>query len=175
MRHVFARVSTYAGIALLAAAPALADWSGPFQVHDGDGLIVDGLELRLSGIDAPELLQACQRDGKVWYAGCAARDAVAEIVRGKKVFCRDLGPRTYGRPVVDCTADGKDLLDMIVRQGWAVDYRKFSDGKYADAEREAREAGRGIWQGQCEKPWDWRARQPQGWWKRNRCPLDPPK
>lgn len=166
---------------LVAAAPALADWSGPFEVHDGDGLVVGGLELRLSGIDAPELSQACHRNGEAWYAGCAARDAVAQMLRGRSVLCRDLGPRTYGRPVVDCTIDGEDLLEAIVRAGWAFDYVQFSktrdlpNGRYFDAEREAREAGRGMWQGQCEKPWDWRARQPRGWWKQNRCPLDPPK
>jgi endonuclease YncB( thermonuclease family) len=51
---------------------------------------------------------------------------------------------------------GEDLERWMVEQGWAVAFRKyFLD--YVDAENDAREAGRGIWQGAFELPWEWRA------------------
>ena len=46
----------------------------------------------------------------------------------------------------------------MVRLGWAFDAPKYSHGRYAAAEQAAHEAGRGMWQGECEKPWVWRKR-----------------
>lgn len=46
----------------------------------------------------------------------------------------------------------------MVRLGWAFDSPKFSKGRYAATESEAREVGRGMWQDECEKPWLWRKR-----------------
>lgn len=40
--------------------------------------------------------------------------------------------------------------------GWAFDVAKYSNGRYAEDEARARAAGLGIWQGACDKPWDWR-------------------
>ena len=44
----------------------------------------------------------------------------------------------------------------MVERGWAVAFRKYSLD-HVDAENDAREARRGIWQGEFEMPWDWRA------------------
>ena len=45
---------------------------------------------------------------------------------------------------------------VMVRMGWAFDVSEYSHGRYAAAEAEARQAGRGMWQGECEWPWEWR-------------------
>ena len=152
--------------------PQMADWSGPAHVHDGDGPVMDGTELRIQSIDAPELTQLCTLDGKPWFAGCAAREALSSFLAGKTVACADTGKRTFGRPVARCTVEGQSLEDIIVRLGWAFDWPKYSQGLYAAAEAEARTAGRGIWRGGCDKPWKWRLKQPKGWWWKNRCPGD---
>ena len=44
---------------LFAAAPALADITGPARVVDGDTLHVRVVKRRLSDIDAPERRQTC--------------------------------------------------------------------------------------------------------------------
>jgi hypothetical protein len=49
----------------------------------------------------------------------------------------------------------------MVQSGWALAFVKYSD-RYADMEDEARAARAGIWQWQCERPWDWRARVLRG-------------
>jgi hypothetical protein len=50
-----------------------------------------------------------------------------------------------------------------VRQGWALDWPRYSDGAYRQAQDEARINRRGIWQGKFVDPWDWRAGARLGW------------
>ena len=113
-------------------------------------------QVRPSGIDAPELTQPCQRDGKIWYAGWDAGLWLVKFLAGKEVTCIPTGAWTFGRAVANCTVNGKDLQEIIVRAGWAFDWPKFSGGKYEAAEDEARRARRGVHSGVCEKPWLWR-------------------
>ncbi len=51
----------------------------------------------------------------------------------------------------------------MVRQGWAVEFRRYSDGRYAELEREARAGRVGLHSGEFTNPTAWRAeqRQPQ--------------
>jgi endonuclease YncB( thermonuclease family) len=44
----------------------------------------------------------------------------------------------------------------MVRSGWAVDFRRYSKGAYADEEAQARAARRGLWAGEFEVPAQWR-------------------
>jgi len=153
MKHL---TITFILIFLMPAAFAADSISGRAQVIDGDSLYVAARELRLAGIDAPEWKQVCTRDGKDWMAGQDARRAVASLVAGREIICEDTGERSYRRVVARCWLDGKELNATIVRLGWAFDNPKYSDGRYAPAEAEAREHGRGIHAGSCAKPWDWR-------------------
>lgn len=53
-------------------------------------------------------------------------------------------------------ADGRDVNGWLVRQGWALDWPRYSRGAYAAAQPEARAAGRGVWAGAFVASWDWR-------------------
>jgi endonuclease YncB( thermonuclease family) len=117
------------------------------------------VKIRPSSIDAPELGQACTRDGKPWYAGRHSGRWLTEFLDGKQVSCVLTGKRSYGRYIADCTVDGKSVQESIVRAGWAFDYRRFSKGRFAAAEAEAKAARRGVHAGQCEKPWVWRRKR----------------
>lgn len=75
------------------------------------------------------------------------------MLRG--VLCERAGPPSYGRTVAQCTAGGADVGEALVRAGWAWD-TAYSGGAYADAEREAREAGRGVWALGCVRAEVWR-------------------
>jgi endonuclease YncB( thermonuclease family) len=55
-----------------------------------------------------------------------------------------------------CYAGGENINDRLVREGWALDYRKYST-YYLDAEAAAKRAGAGIWRGDFTPPWEWRA------------------
>ncbi len=118
------------------------------RVIDGDSLEVAGVSVRLFGIDAPEREQDC-RDaaGKTYSCGRSAQRALAAAIAGREVTCTPVDVDQYKRDVSVCTADNGDLGEAMVRGGHALDYTRHSRGRYADAEREAREARRGLWAG----------------------------
>ncbi len=62
----------------------------------------------------------------------------------------------YGRVVAVCEANGRDINGELVLQGWALEYRQYSDGRYTDEEAEARRAKRGLFAGTFVEPWEWR-------------------
>jgi len=65
-------------------------------------------------------------------------------------------PDRYGRRIGTCTAaDGTDINRWMVRQGFALAYRKYSK-RYVGAEQAARNAKVGMWQGAFVLPWEWR-------------------
>jgi endonuclease YncB( thermonuclease family) len=52
-----------------------------------------------------------------------------------------------------------DLAEALVRAGHALGYAR--NNRYAAAEREAREARRGLWAGSFESPAAWRRQNPR--------------
>jgi endonuclease YncB( thermonuclease family) len=133
------------------------------QVIDGDSLKVDGENIRLTGIDAPELHQTCH-DGqeREWPCGKAAKARLAELVSKGQVTCAAHRRDIFGRTLAVCSVgDIPDLGEVLVREGFAVSYaRKPGDG-YVAAEIQSRLSRRGLWQGEFENPWDWRRRHPR--------------
>jgi endonuclease YncB( thermonuclease family) len=84
-----------------------------------------------------------------------AHEALADLIGRQSVSCKPVG-ESYGRDVAMCTAGGRDLSEAMVRAGHALELRQYSRGRYADAEREARNARRGLWAGDFVQPADWR-------------------
>ena len=125
---------------------------GSVHVVDGDSLRLGDRRLRLKGIDAPELRQLC-RTGKTEYAcGRNAANHLRALINQQSVVCRTEGTDRYQRDLVRCQAGKVDLNAAMVRDGQAVGY-----GDYGAEEREARDARRGLWVGDFERPKDWRA------------------
>jgi endonuclease YncB( thermonuclease family) len=143
------------------SVPTGAPLTGRARAVDGDSIDIAGARVRLLGIDAPELHQSC-RDaaGDDYACGRDAARALADLVRGRTVTCTPLDHDRYDRDVVRCRADGRDLGEAMVRMGHAVELARFSAGAYAEAQREARAARRGIWAGRFEEPAEWRRRNP---------------
>ena len=127
--------------------------SGPMTVVDGDSLESDGERLRLRGIDAPELGQTCDRDGRSYPCGRASRDALAGLAKTDRLECRGWQRDRYGRLLATCTAGGGEINRRLVELGWAI-----ANGDYEAEEARARQARRGLWAGSFERPQDWRAR-----------------
>ena len=132
------------------------------RVIDGDTLHVDGEKIRLTGIDAPELSQTCRNaQAREWQCGQAAKTRLIELVSGGEVACTMRGRDRYGRTLAVCSAGAiADLGEALVRDGYAVDYRHYTND-YLAAEREARGARRGLWQGEFELAENWRRRHPR--------------
>ena len=131
--------------------------TGRARVVDGDSLEVTGVRIRLFGIDAPERNQDCQDgNGKSYACGHAAQRALIATIAGRSVTCTPVEVDRYNRDVATCMADDLDLGEAMVRGGHALDYPRHSRGRYAAAEREARDARRGMWAGTFERPATWR-------------------
>ena len=141
--------------AVALARPVHADVSGRAQVIDGDSLRIGGTRIRLFGIDAPELGQGCQAEGKLWLCGGLAKLRLKERISGRRVVCGEKDRDRYKRVVAVCRVDGEDLNAWMVSEGWAIAYRRYSQD-YVDEEAAAKAAGLGLWRGDFVPPWDWR-------------------
>ncbi len=143
--------------ACLGADAAAEPIRGTAHVLDGDTLEVGSLRIRLFGVDAPELDQVCwTADGREWPCGLAAQARLAALVDGIETGCRPRERDSYGRLIARCSAGGHDLGETLVREGLAWAYLRFSY-QYADTEALARDEGAGIWQGEAQAAWHYRA------------------
>jgi endonuclease YncB( thermonuclease family) len=130
--------------------------AGRARVIDGDSLRIADTEIRLFGIDAPEYGQTCLRAGRPWRCGLDATEALRAAVRNKEIVCRPRDRDRYGRTVAVCHAGELDLAAAMVKGGFAV-----SEAAYDADEREARDAGRGVWSSSFDHPAKWRALHPR--------------
>jgi endonuclease YncB( thermonuclease family) len=128
--------------------------AGQAKVHDGDTLTVQDERVRLRGIDAPEYRQTCRADSKDYPCGRMALQALAKMVAGKQVKCEGWQRDRYDRLLGNCrtTNPNLDINAEMVRSGWALAY-----GDYESEEWSARQRRVGLWQGDFQRPRDWRA------------------
>lgn len=132
---------------------------GRAEVVTGDVLRIDDTEIRLAGIEAPELAQRCAIPGnRNWRCGAAARTALSRLVRGEPVHCSVSGTDESGRPLGICVAGENDLAMMLVSDGHAfAETGLFA--RYSSEEERARAGKVGIWRGNPERPAEYRARR----------------
>ena len=143
--------------ALLFITPALAQGiTGPARVVDGDTLEIAGQRIRLHGIDAPESRQWCRIGMAEVECGKKATKALRRLIAGNPVVCQERDVDRYGRIIAVClNAEGQDVGAELVRQGWALAYRQFSQD-YVGQEREAKAGKAGLWVMDFVEPWEWR-------------------
>ena len=99
---------------------------GPAWVIDGDTIDIAGTRIRLSGIDAPEMDHPY---------GKSAKWALVNLCKGQVVRAEFDGDLSHDRTVATCyLPDGRDLSAEMVKAGMAIDWPKFSRGKYAGLE-----------------------------------------
>ena len=137
------------------AAAEVVEITGQARVIDGDTVEVAGERIRLFGIDAPESKQTCEVIGSDWACGRAAKAVLTDALVGREVTCKGKSHDRYGRLIAKCYLDGEDINARMVREGWALAYRKYSS-EYVPQEMQARAASAGMWRGQFADPWDWR-------------------
>lgn len=141
--------------------PGQFDISGMTRVSDGDTLRIGDTRIRLSGIDAPERAARCtvKASGARVACGTEAGARLRALTDGRRVACLDEGGDRYGRRLATCyvTRQGRriDIAREMVRQGWALAYRRYST-RYVIDETAARLDGAGLWAMDFENPEDYR-------------------
>jgi len=99
---------------------------GPAYVTDGDTITIQKTQVRLYGIDAPELHHPY---------GKTAKWAMVRLCKGHRIRAEITDEDDYGRTVAKCfLPDGRDLSAELVKEGLAIDWPKFSGGKYSHLE-----------------------------------------
>jgi endonuclease YncB( thermonuclease family) len=106
------------------------------EVHDGDTLIFGDTSLRLYGVEAPELDQACLGGGEV--CGELSKGFLQSIIAGELVVCRvhERASRhvakTFGRPLARCRtqASGLDVGQRMIESGHAAIYPQSHPPEY---------------------------------------------
>jgi len=89
------------------------------------------------------------------------REALPNLVFDKEVRVVVKDKDRYGRTVGDIYVGSTFVNEKMVKDGWAWNYARYSHSKhYAELEREAREAKRGLWAGkEPVPPWEYRAKE----------------
>jgi len=100
--------------------------SGPATVIDGDTIIVEGIHVRLRGLDAEELSEP---------NGLLAKTAMQKLVGHEIITCKLDGSKSYDRYVGTCyyRSGINDLVDIaiaMVASGQALDCAHYSHGRY---------------------------------------------
>jgi micrococcal nuclease len=99
---------------------------GRAWVIDGDTIDINGTRIRLAGIDAPEMDHPYGKNAK-W--------ALVNLCKGQEVRAVFDGDLSHDRTVATCyLPDGRDLSAEMVKAGMAIDWPKFSRGKYSGLE-----------------------------------------
>lgn len=127
------------------------------RVIDGDTLDVGTVRVRLHGIDAFERNQMCERATGVWDCGSAATRSLRQRAEGRQLVCEVLDTDRYGRKVSRCKRNGVDVARVLVAEGLALAYRRYSQD-YVAEESAARARGVGAWNGSFDRPEQWRRR-----------------
>ncbi len=100
--------------------------AGAAYVVDGDTIKIKNTQIRLFGIDAPELNHPY---------GNKAKWALVKLCKGHVIQAEVTDRDVYGRLVARCRlSDGRDLSAEMVKQGLAIDWPKFSGGRYRTLE-----------------------------------------
>jgi len=130
--------------------------SGFPSITDGDTIKIFNKRIRFHGIDTPEIKQICIKNSKDYSCGEEATTALIKKIGRKKVICKvqDKLDR-YKRYIGICFTEGINLNKWMVRNGYAVAYRKYSKD-YIEDENYAKRNKLGLWSGNFIHPEKWR-------------------
>ena len=141
--------------------------SGIPKVVDGDTIHIDNYKFRLEGIDAPEMRQQCKKESfkisffigftfyKDYSCGKVSKEKLITKIDTTEIKCISSSKDRYKRYIATCYKGKTNLNQWMVRNGYAIAYRRYSK-KYVPDEEFAKENKLGLWQGKFMEPEKWR-------------------
>lgn len=136
------------------------------HVADGDSFSIGTVDIRLMGIDAPELKQTCLLDGVAKPCGVTSRDVLTALVKDTRIACEGEEEDRYGRLLAHCyTLDAQgeqeaSLNALMVEKGRALAFT-LQTHAYVGAEARAKSLKLGLWNTVFETPQEWRDNHPR--------------
>ena len=125
-------------------------------ITDGDTIKILNNKIRLYGIDAPEKNQKCNKNGKEYNCGADATEALIKKISKNTIKCLTQKKKDrYNRFLGICFIDEEDLNKWMVRNGYAIAYRRYSKNYILDEEY-AKSKKLGLWSGTFLMPEKWR-------------------
>jgi endonuclease YncB( thermonuclease family) len=91
-----------------------------------------------------------------YRCGAAAANKLDVFIAHRSVYCTPKDIDRYGRTVASCRAGVTDLGEWLVDGGVALEWPRYSKGRFGAAQRAAERAGRGMWAGSYIEPWQYR-------------------
>ena len=141
---------------ILSSKVVAGEISGISSITDGDTIKVYNKSIRLHGIDTPEKKQFCYKNLKKYNCGKEAADALAKKINKNPVVCKvQKKLDRYKRYIGVCFVEGVNLNKWMVRNGYAVAYRRYSKDYIRD-EDYAKKNKLGLWSGTFTYPEKWR-------------------
>ena len=141
--------------------------SGIPKVIDGDTVHIDNYKLRLEGIDAPEMRQQCKKESfkisffigltfyKDYSCGRVSKEKLITKIDTTEIKCISSSKDRYKRYIATCYKGKTNLNQWMVRNGFAIAYRRYSKS-YVSDEEFAKENKLGLWKGKFMEPEKWR-------------------
>ena len=141
--------------------------SGIPKIIDGDTIHINDYKFRLEGIDAPEMRQQCKKEFlkissiigfsfyKDYTCGKVSRKKLITKINKSEIKCISTTKDRYKRYIATCFKGKTNLNQWMVRNGFAIAYRRYSK-KYVPDEDFAKENKLGLWQGKFMNPEKWR-------------------
>ena len=143
------------------------EFYGKAKIIDGDTIHIGKQKIRLFGIDAPEKKQKCKKPYLNLYifavlnfqnnynCGNASTKALIKKINGKSIKCISSTKDRYKRYIAICYLEELDLNKWMVKNGYAIAYKRYSK-KYVANEEYAKENKLGLWRGTFVRPEEWR-------------------
>ena len=141
--------------------------SGIPKIVDGDTVHINKNKFRLEGIDAPEMRQKCKKESlkisfiigftfyKDYNCGEVSKEKLKSKIRGSEIKCIFTTKDRYKRYIATCYKEKTNLNQWMVRNGFAIAYRRYSK-TYVPDEEFAKENKLGLWKGKFMEPEKWR-------------------
>ena len=96
-------------------------------------------------------------DDVIEFKDFCSKAFLIKAINNHKVICEiEAKPDRYKRKLGECFVKQKSLSRILVRNGYAFDYPRYSKKKYAKDQEFAKNNNLGLWDMKFEFPWDFR-------------------